>query len=191
MTAARAPSVLLTGMRGSGKSSVGAAVARALGAEYIDLDQEVLTREGFESVRAMWDAKGQPAFRDAEVRALGALLDEPLRRVIALGGGTPTAPGAADLIRSARRAGIAVVVYLRCPLATLEARLRASLAADANRPSVTGADPVGELAELLRVRDPMYRAIADVEIDGDQGSVEDVARRVIEAITPRDGTGRP
>jgi shikimate kinase len=181
-------SILLVGMRGSGKSSVGAAVARTLGVDFVDLDAEVLAREGFESVRAMWDAKGQGAFRDAEVRALRALLDEPVGRVFALGGGTPTAPGATELIDDAKREGRAFVVYLRCDLATLESRLRASLAQDANRPSVTGADPVRELSELLRAREPVYRAIADVEVDGDRGTVEEVAARVAALLKRPDGT---
>jgi shikimate kinase len=181
-------SILLVGMRGSGKSSVGAAVARTLGVDFVDLDAEVLAREGFESVRAMWDAKGQGAFRDAEVRALRALLDEPVGRVLALGGGTPTAPGATELIDDAKREGRAFVVYLRCDLATLESRLRASLAQDANRPSVTGADPVRELSELLRAREPVYRAIADVEVDGDRGTVEEVAARVAALLKRPDGT---
>jgi shikimate kinase len=183
-------SILLVGMRGSGKSSVGAAVARTLGVDFVDLDAEVLAREGFESVRAMWDAKGQGAFRDAEVRALRALLDEPVGRVLALGGGTPTAPGATELIDDAKREGRAFVVYLRCDLATLESRLRASLAQDANRPSVTGADPVRELSELLRAREPVYRAISDVEVDGDQGTLEEVAARVAALLKPPGDTGR-
>lgn len=178
-------SILLVGMRGSGKSTVGASVARTLGVGFVDLDAEALAREGFESVRALWDAKGQGAFREAEVRALVALLDERERGVIALGGGTPTAPGALDVIEDARRSGRVIVVYLRCSLATLESRLRESLARDANRPSVTGADPVRELGDLLRAREPVYRAIADVEVDANAGTVEDVARRVMGAITPR------
>lgn len=191
MTTDGARSVLLVGMRGSGKSSVGAAVARTLGIAFVDLDDEVLARAGFESVAAMWGAKGQGAFRDAEVRTLRALLDDERSCVIALGGGTPTAPGAEDLINDARRRGRAIVVYLRCSLATLEARLRDSLRADANRPSVTGADPVRELGDLLRAREPVYRGITDLEIDGDRGSVEEVARLVIDGVMRRAGTGRP
>jgi shikimate kinase len=94
------------------------------------------------------------------------------------------------LIDDAKREGRVFVVYLRCDLATLESRLRASLAQDANRPSVTGADPVRELGELLRAREPMYRAIADVEVDGDRGTVEEVAARVVTLVTPPDGTDR-
>jgi shikimate kinase len=125
----------------------------------------------------MWESKGQAAFREAETRTLESLLEDG-SVVIALGGGAPTAPGAAGVIQAARSDGRAFVVYLRCSLATLELRLRATLASDANRPSVTGGDPVLELGELLRVREPIYRALCDSEVDGETGDVEEVARRV-------------
>lgn len=174
--------VLLLGMRGCGKSAVGAALASSTGARFVDLDAEVLRREGFASVADLWRAHGQDAFRRAEVDTLRATLDGagwPL--VVALGGGTPTAPGALDALRDATARG-AAVVYLRCSLATLEARLRDSLAKDANRPSVTGDDPVRELGPLLAQREPAYRAAATVEIDGEGGTVEEVASRVREAV---------
>jgi shikimate kinase len=175
--------ILIIGMRGSGKTSVGALVAKELGARFVDLDAEVLAREGYGSVASMWESKGQAAFREAETRTLESLLREQAggRTVIALGGGAPTAPGAAGVIEAARNDGRARVVYLRCSLETLESRLRATIAVDANRPSVTGGDPVRELGELLRVREPVYRALCDAEVDGESGGVEEVARRVREA----------
>src|SRR5690606_29900606 len=107
-----------------------------------DLDALVLEREGFPSVAAMWEARGQAAFRQAESRALDALLaGDGERGVVALGGGAPTAPGAMQILNDARRDGRARVVYLRCSAATLAARLGDALARDANRPSVTGDDP--------------------------------------------------
>ncbi len=177
--------ILLIGMRGCGKSSVGALVARDRGARFVDLDAEVLAREGYSTVASMWESVGQPAFREAETRTLAALLDDETERslVIALGGGAPTAPGAAEVIDAARDDSRAFVVYLRCALATLESRLRSTLERDTNRPSVTGANPVDELGELLRVRDPIYRALCDAEVDGEVGDVEGVARRVREAVT--------
>jgi shikimate kinase len=176
--------ILIIGMRGCGKTSVGEAVARGLGARFVDLDAEVLAREGYGSVASMWESEGQAAFREAETRTLESLLDDAgsAGAVIALGGGAPTAPGAAGVIGEARNDGRALVVYLRCSLETLESRLRATLALDANRPSVTGGDPVRELGELLRAREPVYRALCDAEVDGESGGVEEVARRVREAI---------
>ncbi len=176
--------ILLIGMRGCGKSSVGAAVARDRGARFVDLDAEVLAREGYSTVASMWESAGQAAFREAETRALAALLHDETEGslVIALGGGAPTAPGAAEVIEAAKNDGRAFAVYLRCSLQTLETRLRATIAEDANRPSVTGGDPVRELGELLRVRDPIYRALCDAEVDADSGDVEEVALRVRGAI---------
>ncbi|MBX3351774.1 MAG: AAA family ATPase [Phycisphaeraceae bacterium] len=179
--------VVVLGMRGCGKSSVGAAVASTLGAVFLDLDREVLTRCGYASVRDLWEAKGQDAFRAAEVETLRAVLDESRRRagatVVALGGGTPTAPGARELLDARRAVREVFVVYLRCSIDTLRARLRATLAHDANRPSVTGADPVAELEGLLRAREPVYRAVSDEVIDADDSTVETIAGLVVQAAS--------
>lgn len=180
-------SVVILGMRGCGKSSVGAAVASSLGATFVDLDREVLSRCGYASVRDFWDAKGQDAFRAAEVDTLRAVLDESRRRsgvaVVALGGGTPTAPGARELLDARRAVRETLVVYLRCSIDTLRARLRATLAHDANRPSVTGADPLAELESLLRAREPVYRALSDEVIDADNSTIEAIAGLVVQAAS--------
>lgn len=178
----RSPVIVLSGMRGSGKSVVGRCVARTLARPFVDLDDEVLRREGHESVAAMWEAVGQPAFRAAEVRALRAALEPDAPRVLALGGGTLTAPGAIETLTAARESGAAFAVYLRCSPETLRRRLAQTLARDANRPSVTGADPLEELSDLLRAREPAYRASCDAEIDAEGGSPEDVALLVLRAL---------
>lgn len=179
------PVIVLAGMRGSGKTAVGRCVARTLTRPFLDLDDEVLRREGHESVAAMWDALGQPAFRAAETRALRAVLDSDARGkpgVVALGGGTLTAPGAMETLAAARARGAVFAVYLRCSAQTLRARLARTVAHDANRPSVTGADPIQELSDLLRAREASYRASCDAEIDAESGSPEDVALLVVRAL---------
>lgn len=183
--------VLLVGMRGSGKSAVGRALAATLGARFLDLDDEVLRRAGHASVAAMWDAEGQAAFRDAETRTLRDLLTRSTApTVLALGGGTPTAPGASEVINAARARGEAVAIYLVCALGTLEARLRESLARDANRPSVTGADPLRELAALLAARDQVYRSVCDEVVRADDAGIEEVASRVAGVVRRRGDSDR-
>lgn len=183
----REPSIVLLGMRGCGKSSVGARVASSLGLRFVDLDREILSRSGFASVREFWEARGQDAFRAGETQTLREILDlaraHEERVVLALGGGAPTAPGARELLDARRTVHEAFVVYLRCSIGTLRERLRETLALDPNRPSVTGADPVRELDDLLRARDPVYRACADAVVDADDGDVESVAERVIQAAS--------
>lgn len=119
---------------------------------------------------------GLEEFRAAETRALTRLLEVRTRRrpfVLALGGGTPTAPGAAELLRGVRAQDRAQVLYLRANVTTLKARLKAEIAIKkgagaADRPSITGADPVKEVGELFKARDPLYRELADNEIDAEQ-----------------------
>lgn len=177
--------IVLVGMRGSGKSAVGAALARRLGVPFVDLDERVLAREGYPSVAAMWAEAGQEAFREAETRALQEELGASTPKVLALGGGTLTAPGAGEALKGARRVGVAFAVYLRCPAEVLRVRLAATLASDANRPSVTGANPVEELDDLLRAREPAYRAASDAEINAAQGAPDDVADAVVRALRER------
>jgi shikimate kinase len=159
--------VVLIGLRASGKSTLGAALAARLGVGFVDLDDRTARELGFEAAGDAFRAAGEPAFRDAESRALRAACEGP-PSVIALGGGTPTAPGAAAFVGLLREEGRAVVVHLDPPLATLEARLRESAG---NRPSLTGRGVVEEIEEIARRRRPLYAALADFvltdEVDAD------------------------
>lgn len=170
------PLLLLIGLRASGKSTIGRLLAQRCAAPFTDLDDEVLRALGAPTVADAWRIAGEPAFRRAETDALRALLelaDGP--RVIALGGGTPAAPGAAELIRDAQARGRATVVYLRADAQTLRARL--AQGAGPNRPSLTGADPLDEIDEVLAQRDPLYRRIADAVIEPG-GAAHETAQRV-------------
>lgn len=155
--------VLLIGLRASGKSTLGAALAARLGVGFVDLDDRTARELGFDAAGDAFSAAGEAAFRDAESRALRAAC-EAAPCVIALGGGTPTAPGAAAFVGLLRADGRAVVVHLDPPLATLEARLRADAG---NRPSLTGRGVVAEIEEIARQRRPLYAALADFVFTGE------------------------
>ena len=158
--------VILIGLRGSGKTTIGRLLARGLRTSFVDLDDRTPAVLGATSVADAWAAHGEPAFRHAETTALAAVLSEP-PGVLALGGGTPTAPGAADLLRTASERG-ATVIYLRGTPASLAARLARSH--NAHRPSLTGhaANSIEEITKVFEARDPLYRTIATdtLEIDG-------------------------
>lgn len=165
------PTIALIGLRASGKTSAGHQLAQRLGREFVDLDQVTPRYLSAETVAAAWNRHGQAAFRRAELRALV----ESLARdgiVLALGGGTPTAPGAADLILAERDAGRLRVVYLAAPAATLRERLRHGGVSE--RPSLTGADPISEIDSVLADRDPLYRQLA--------GDVLDTSGKTIDAV---------
>lgn len=160
--------IVLMGLRGSGKSTVGALLAGRLGVPFVDLDDrtlEALRRahpdQRFVAVADAWRAVGEPAFRAAECEALRAALGEG-RVVLALGGGTPTAPGAPALLESAKRTG-ATIFYLRAEPALLRERLAASGEA-ATRPSLTGRGTLEEIEAVLAAREPLYQSLRSLMI---------------------------
>ncbi|MBL0922180.1 MAG: AAA family ATPase [Phycisphaerales bacterium] len=180
------PNILLIGLRGSGKSAIGARLASRLARPFIDLDQATLARLGAPNVAQAWKSHGQQAFRAAEADALRAAMRDSSGAVVALGGGTPTAPGVADHVRHESRHKRAVVVYLRCTPAELRRRLTGRLGAD--RPSITGKDPLAEMDEVFRFRDPLYRSLAFAVIE-DLSEDESLARieRVLAPIVGKAG----
>ena len=152
--------VILMGLRASGKSTVGPLLAQALGTGFVDLDERTRALLGAESVRSAFESAGEPAFRRAEAAALATALREP-HSVVALGGGTPTATGAEDLLQAARRRREAYIVFLDPPDEVLAARLSASAG---DRPSLTGRGVVEEVSMVARDRRERYAALADLRL---------------------------
>lgn len=179
-----APTIVLIGLRGSGKSTLARLLARRLGLTPVDLDDRTPGFAGQPTVAAVFATLGEPAFREAEARALRQALAEP-GIVLALGGGTPTAPGAADLLREAQSRGQADIVYLRAAPADLAARLAA--ADNAHRPALTALDPAAELAALFAARDPLYSSLARVVIEVAPLTPEAAADRALAALGRQPG----
>jgi len=152
--------LVLMGLRASGKSTLGAAAAQALGARFVDLDDRTREILGAATVRDAFRDAGEGRFRAAEANALAAALGEA-PQVIALGGGTPTAPGARELLEAARGAGRVYVVFLDLPLPLLAERLAAH---EGDRPSLTGRGVVAELEVVAAARRPLYAALTDVRL---------------------------
>jgi shikimate kinase len=155
--------LILIGLRGSGKTTIGRAVATRLLIPFQDLDDATTKTLGASSVSEAFTRHGQPAFRKAEAQALQAALNNS-NQVLALGGGTPTAPGATELLKQAQAAG-AQILYLRATAQTLRARIQNQTH---DRPSLTGADPLIEIDAVFAQRDPAYLALADfvINVDG-------------------------
>ncbi|MFM9996177.1 MAG: shikimate kinase [Phycisphaerales bacterium] len=172
--------IVLIGLRGSGKTTVGRLVAERLARPFVDLDDATALSLGAARVAEAWTKHGEKAFRRAEAAALAAAMAGD-GRVIALGGGTPTAPGAADLLRREREAGRSRVVYLEADAPTLRARLAASDLS--TRPSLTGADPLAEIDAVLAQRDPLFREIADDVIETGAMTIEVAADEVVRAAS--------
>lgn len=173
------PHVVLLGLRGSGKSSVGAALAGMIDRSFIDLDDVTCSLLDAPTVAEAWQRRGVAAFRLAETAALRRVL-ATRGQIISLGGGTPTAPGAADLLRTAARDRAALLIYLRAPAEVLRDRLAAS--DPALRPPLTGADPLAEIDIVLARRDPLYLSLADHIIDTRSITPGEVAHKIADLL---------
>ncbi len=166
--AARA--LVLVGLPGSGKTSIGRRVALRLGLPFRDADAEIEQAAGC-TVAELFARHGEPAFREGERRVIRRLLAGP-PIVLATGGG---AFMDADT-RAAIRDG-AVSLWLRCPLATLVRRT----AGRSHRPLLLGGDPERILAELMAKRHPIY-AEADIMVQCGEDSPDATAWRVVDAV---------
>lgn len=161
-------SIVLMGLRGSGKSTVGPMLASKLGFDFQDLDEAVLADSSNKTIADIVLTEGWEGFRSREREQLEvwlwALDTLPEKRlVLALGGGAPTHEPSRALLQSAELHGIVALVYLRAQPETLANRMACS----ADRPSLTGKDPIDEIRDVFNQRDELYRSIADVVIDID------------------------
>ncbi|MFI4896310.1 MAG: shikimate kinase [Phycisphaerales bacterium JB059] len=166
--------ILLAGLRGSGKSTLGRMLAARIGADHVDLDDRTASVLGFDSCAAALTTLGEAAFREGEARALAAVLAEPAR-VVSLGGGAPTAPGAVEQMRRAD----ARIVYLRLTPEGLTRRLRASDLSQ--RPTLTGRGALEEIQTLFEQRDALYRTLGETIDVGDEPA-ETTLDRILGAL---------
>ncbi len=167
--------VVLVGLPGSGKTTVGRLVAAALGAPFVDLDEAVERRAG-KSVARIFAEAGERAFRALEAELGAAALAGP-PVVIAPGGGYLTD---AVTLRAARRSGL--LVYLETGAAVAAARLEGG----AGRPLLAGGASPARLAALLAAREPLYRGAECVVPTGGR-SPADVAAAVASLARSRAG----
>lgn len=168
--------LILLGYRGSGKTSIGKKLAGELWKDFVDTDNKVRERFAGQSIAAIWQDHGEPAFRQAEADTVDQLLKKD-DQVIALGGGTLTHAGAKQRIEQADNVKR---IYLSCDPDVLARRIAGDATTANERPSLTGsADPADEVRQVLAKRDPVYRAVADIVFDVTHCSIEEAVRHLI------------
>jgi shikimate kinase len=177
------PTLVLMGLRVSGKTTLGKRIARDTGRRFVDIDDRVAVAAGVAHAADIIRERGLDAFRTLEAHALLAVLAER-GIVLALGGGTPTAPGAEQLLRAVRDRGDAVLIYLHAEPGTLADRLRAI--GSGSRPSLTGGDPAAEMHDVYADRHPLFADLASVTIDADEWDEDRLAAAVIDAANNAD-----
>lgn len=171
--------LVLVGLMGAGKTSVGKRLAALLGVPFNDSDAQVVEAAGM-SIPEIFASLGEPAFRDGERRVISRLLGER-PGVLATGGGAFIEPRTRADIKAR-----ATSIWLRADIDLLWDRVRDR----PGRPLLQTADPRGTLVDLERRRAPYY-AEADVIVDSRRGcSHETTARSIIAAVQAYDD-GRP
>ncbi len=164
--------IVLVGMMGVGKSTVGKRLANRLGVTFIDADAEIEQAAGL-TIPEIFEKYGEAHFRDGERRVIARLLREEPAHVLAAGGGAFNDPETRE--RIAKRA---ISVWLTADLAVLASRV----ARRNNRPLLAGeGETLEKLQALSAVRDPVY-ALANLTIDTSEGNPEDSVSRVITAL---------
>ncbi len=163
-------SIVLVGMMGAGKTSIGRRLAARLGLPFRDADAEIELAAGC-TVPELFARYGEREFRDGERRVIRRLLaGEPL--VLATGGGAFMAEETRAAVRQE-----AVSVWLRCKLPTLLRRV----AGRESRPLLSGGDPAEILQRLLDIRQPVY-AEADLAVDCGDETPDATTSRVLGAL---------
>ena len=166
--------IVMVGMMGAGKTAVGTALARALGAPFLDSDEEI-TRAADRSIAEIFERDGEPFFRARETEVLNRLL-HGAPCVLSTGGGAFLSETNRSLIRST-----GVSVWLRADLDVLWARVRHK----STRPLLRTANPYQTLRALYETRVPFYQ-VADLAVDSSADlTVEDMAARVVESLLTR------
>jgi shikimate kinase len=150
----------LVGLPGAGKSTLGRQLARRLDREFVDADKELERALGV-TIPTIFEIEGEASFRDREEATLERLV---LRTgiVLATGGGV--------VIRAVNRDRLkanGTVVYLHAPPVTVFHRVHASR----HRPLLNTTDKLARLEELYRVRDALYREVADLVLESDRGEI--------------------
>ncbi len=159
--------IVLIGLPGAGKSTVGRMVAERLNTGYVDIDT-ILNRKEGKPIAMIFAEKGEPAFRDMERKEVDAALsNEPA--VIVPGGGWAAQPGNLDAAKSR-----GFFVYLKARAEVAAGRAEPS----GTRPVLMDDDPLARMRELLKERDPFY-AKADATVQTEAKSVENVAAEIV------------
>ena len=159
--------IILIGLRGSGKTRVGAALAARLGWAFVDTD-DLIERTKQRSIAEIFTAEGEAAFRSLEVETI-ADVARGCRRVISVGGGAVLSARNRRLLRNA---GICV----------LNARMESDPRTASSRPALTEQAGLAEMRWLLEQRRGLYAEVAHHEVDTTGRTVEQVVEAVLAVL---------
>ena len=166
-----ARNIILVGPMGAGKTTIGKQLARQLGRDFYDSDRVIEEHTGA-NISLIFELEGEEGFRRREKNALIELTQKQ-NIVLATGGGAVLDPENREQLKQH-----GFVIYLSAPLEQLVKRT----AKDRNRPLLQTANPSKKLQDILAIRDPLYREVADEIIETDGSPVRNVVKRLFNLV---------
>lgn len=163
----KSDSIFLVGPMGVGKTTIGRVLADLMGAEFFDSDREIEASTGAD-IPWIFDVEGEAGFRRRERRMINQL-SRKAGIVLATGGGAVLAEK--NRKRLHKRGW---VVYLRASVAQQVERT----SRDKNRPLLQTADPERKIKELMKIRDPLYREVADIIVDTNRRNPKTISQEI-------------
>ncbi|MDX2218840.1 MAG: shikimate kinase [Burkholderiales bacterium] len=170
------PRIVLIGMPGAGKTTVGKSLANVLSLPFFDADRELVARTGV-SIATIFEIEGEASFRRREAALIAELFGREAF-VMATGGGAILDSATRTLIHSS-----AIVVYLRATLGALMDRTQK----DSTRPLLADGDLKEKLGALLAMRSPLYEEAAHLTFDTGRQSPSRLAAAIAKVIESRIG----
>ncbi len=166
-----APNVVLVGLMGTGKTSIGRMVAESLGLSFLDTDERIVSKAGM-PIPDIFEAQGEEGFRDLESQVLDEL-GASRGKLIATGGGI--------ILRECNRRllkRLGFVIWLTASTEILAKRI----SQNRDRPLVQNTDPKARLAELMEIRKPLYQEVADFTVDTTELTVPETVHGLVESV---------
>lgn len=164
--------IILVGMMGSGKTTIGRALSKFLDLEFIDLDHAVESHTGVK-VSTIFEIEGEAGFRDRESMALSEILQND-NFVLATGGGAILSDDNRNLILKSE----AHVVYLKADTETILHRLKN----DQSRPLLNNPNKKEALEKLMTSRAELYESVSNISIDTRNAKSNIIVKKIIEMI---------
>lgn len=165
--------IVLIGFMGSGKTTVGLRLSYRMRRAIEDTDKLIERRLG-KSISEVFAREGEAFFRLQETALLQDLIEKRNHQIISVGGGTPVREENRELLKK-----LGTVVYFRAKPETIYERVKA----DTSRPLLQCEDPLQKIRDLLQQREEAYESCADIIIDVDELSMDEVVEQVATAVT--------
>lgn len=166
--------IILIGMMGSGKTSIGRELELTYGYDFADTDDLIVKKQGM-SINEIFAACGEEAFRQMETDLIRNDLTAMTNTVVSCGGGMPLREENRALLRQA-----GTVVWLHASVDEILQRTKG----DTTRPLLNCEDPESRIRDLMDERSPVYRDCAHISVFTDGKEPEEIAREIYNLVNP-------